>query len=67
MITTPDEWAALTDKQRFALLTDTQIDRNNLREFIHQQSGAAAAERQDAVVADLGKSSPLKPCKSPLP
>lgn len=49
MITTPDEWAAMTDEQRYSLLTGTQIDRDNLREYIHGQNTKAEIERRHAV------------------
>jgi hypothetical protein len=34
MLTTPQEWAILTDAQRYTLLTETQADRDNLRAYL---------------------------------
>lgn len=45
-LTPPKAWAALTDEQQFALITELEMQRNNHRDYLNQLCRPAAAAVQ---------------------
>jgi len=50
MFTTPDQWQAMTDSQRYEALTRAEIQRDNAELLLLAHRRAAAAERQQEVI-----------------
>lgn len=55
MMTTPQEAEEMSKEELYQRLLDTEVDRNNLREYIRTFTGGAAMERQAQIVRDIRK------------
>jgi hypothetical protein len=54
-MTTAEQWTKMTDRQRFEALTRAEMQRDNAELLLREQSGAAAAERQQGIVDAIRK------------
>lgn len=57
-MTTPEQYAAMTDAQRYEALVRAELQRDNAEHLLREHTGKAAAHRQDAAVAAIRDSQP---------